>query len=97
MSASPGDVRDNPAKHRFELPIEGEALAICVYRRDEAGHYVLLHTEVPDEFAGQGLAATLAKGLFAMARAKGLSLVLRCPYMSAWYARHPEYADVVVG
>ena len=94
---TPADVRHNPARNRFELPIEGEALAICVYRRDEEGRYVLLHTEVPDDYAGQGLASTLAKGLFAMARAQGFSLVLRCPYMAAWYARHPDYADVVAG
>lgn len=97
----PAEVRHNPAQNRFELPIEGDAegdaMAICVYRRDEEGRYVLLHTEVPDEFAGQGLASALAKGLFAMARAQGLKLILRCPYMAAWYARHPDYADVVAG
>jgi predicted GNAT family acetyltransferase len=32
-----------------------------------------------------------------MARAQGLRLVLICPYMTAWFARHPDYADVVVG
>jgi len=97
MPADPTLVRHNPALNRFELPIEGDAMAICVYRRDDEGRYVLLHTEVPDEFAGQGLAAALAKGLFAMARAQGFALVLRCPYMAAWYARHPEYGDVVAG
>lgn len=95
MPADPDMVRDNPAQHRFELPIEGDAFAVCVYRRDAAGHYVLLHTDVPEAYAGQGLASALAKGLFAMARAQGFKLVLLCPYMAAWYARHPDYADVV--
>lgn len=90
-------VRHNPAQNRFELRIEGDAMAICVYRRDADGHYVLLHTEVPDEYAGQGIASALAKGLFTIAREQGFSLVLRCPYMAAWYARHPEYGDVVAG
>ncbi|KAH2820296.1 hypothetical protein KXV85_003286, partial [Aspergillus fumigatus] len=52
---------------------------------------------VPDEYAGQGIASALAKGLFTIAREQGFSLVLRCPYMAAWYARHPEYGDVVAG
>lgn len=97
MPADPDMVRNNPAQNRFELPIDGDALAVCVYRRDEAGRYVLLHTDVPEAYAGRGLAATLAKGLFAMARAQGLRLVLICPYMTAWFARHPDYAEVVVG
>jgi predicted GNAT family acetyltransferase len=99
MSVDAALVRHNPAESRFELPIEGEGeaavLAISTYRRDEDGTYVLLHTFVPDAYAGKGIASALARGLFAMARAQGFKLGLRCPYMAAWSARHPDYADVV--
>lgn len=91
------EVVDNPAQHRFELPIEGDAIAAAYYRRDENGHLVLTHTEVPSEYGGRGLASTLARGLFDMARARGDKLVLKCPFMSAWFAKHPDYADVVAG
>lgn len=97
MPVQAADVRHNPDQHRFELPIEGDAMALTVYRRDENGAYVLLHTEVPDAYAGQGIASALAQGLFAMARAQGFKLVLRCPYMAAWFARHSDYGDVVAG
>ena len=91
------EVVDNAAEHRFELPIEGDAIAAAWYRRDENGHLVLTHTEVPSEYGGRGLASTLARGLFDIARARGDKLVLKCPFMGAWFAKHPDYADVVAG
>ena len=91
------EVVDNAAQHRFELPIEGEAIAAAYYRRDENGHLVLTHTEVPSEYGGRGLASTLARGVFDIARARGDKLVLKCPFMGAWFAKHPDYADVVAG
>jgi len=87
----------NAARHRFELPISGETIAAAYYRLDEEGRYVLTHTEVPSEYAGQGIGSRLARGLFELARANGYRLVLRCPFLQVWYARHAEYGDVVDG
>jgi len=94
---TPAEVVDNPAEHRFELPLEDGAVAAAWYRRDENGHLVLTHTEVPSEFGGRGFASTLARGVFDIARARGDKLVLQCPFMAAWFAKHPDYADVVAG
>ena len=88
----------NAAKHRYELAIEGsEEPAAAYFRDDEDGRRVLTHTEVPSEYSGQGIGSRLAKGVFDDARAKGLKLVLKCPFMGAWFARHTDYADVVAG
>jgi predicted GNAT family acetyltransferase len=84
-------------RHRFELPIEGDVYAFTEYETDEEGRYVLTHTKVPDEYSGHGLASTLARGIFEIARARGYRLVLKCPFLTAWYARHREYGDVVDG
>lgn len=91
------DVIDNLGKHRFELALDGEDIAAAYYKRDENGHLVLTHTEVPSEYGGEGLASTLALGVFDMARERGDKLVLKCPFMAAWFAKHPDYADVVAG
>ena len=89
-------VTDNSAMHRFELPIEGSDGAVATaYYRAENGVLVLTHTEVPSEFGGRGIGSTLARGVFEILRATGRKAILRCPFMAAWYARHPEYADVV--
>ena len=92
------DVTHNPAAARFELAIDGsDDLALAYYRRDEQGRLILTHTEVPSEFAGRGLGSRLARGVFEHARREGLRLVLRCPFMAAWFALHPDYSDVVDG
>lgn len=94
---SPADVTDNPVSHRFQIALGGGDVAAAYYRRDASGHLVLTHTEVPSEFGGRGIASTLARGVFDQARDRGDKLVLRCPFMAAWYAKHREYGDVVAG
>lgn len=92
------DVIHVSAKHRYELAIDGsEDMALAFYQMDENGHRVLTHTEVPYEFSGLGLASKLARFVFDDARAGGVKLILKCPFMAGWYARHPDYADVVAG
>jgi predicted GNAT family acetyltransferase len=92
------EVVHNRPQHRFELGIEGsDAFATAWYRDDADGHRVLTHTEVPAEFSGRGIGSRLARAVFDEARASGIKLVLKCPFMAAWFARHPEYGDVVAG
>ncbi|OYX71155.1 MAG: N-acetyltransferase [Rhizobiales bacterium 32-66-11] len=87
------DVTDNPAQHRFELKI-GTELALATYRR-EGDRVILTHTEVPPALNGQGIGSRLAAGVFAHIRAQGNKAVLRCSFLVAWAARHPEVADLV--
>jgi len=88
-------VEDNPPEHRFELPIEGSHEVAAAYYRAEGSRIVLTHTIVPERFSGQGLGSKLAYGTFEAIRASGRKAVLICPFMAAYYARHPEYADIV--
>lgn len=89
----------NQTHQRFEMPIEGpiegNPMAICDYRVDDAGAYHLLHAEVPPAFEGRGIGGALARGVFDLARDQGLKLVPRCSFMVAWAKRHPDYADVL--
>ena len=91
-----GEVKDYPDRHRFELPIAGEDVAVAYYRI-EGERVILTHTEVPSEYGGQGNGSRLARGVFDAIRASGRKAVLKCPFMGAFYARHPEYADIVDG
>lgn len=58
-----GDIRNNPAMSRFELPLRDGALAVPYYRTDD-GRFVLLHTEVPPDFWGREYGPRLAPGVF---------------------------------
>lgn len=94
--AGENQVRENVQRHRFELPIAGEAMALAYYTI-ENGQLVLTHTEVPSEYAGQGIASRLAQGTFELLRRTGRKAVLKCPFMGDYFARHPEYGDIVAG
>ncbi len=86
-------VRDNPARHRFELDADGD-IAFASYRR--AGDVLTIdHTEVPVRLRGHGVGARLVKGVLDIARAEKLTVVSRCSYVSAYIKRHPDYADLL--
>ena len=86
-------VIDNTEKHRFESTVDGET-ALLVYR--VLGDTItLVHTEVPATLAGRGLGGELARAALTAARMRGLKVVPACPFVRAYIARHPEFADLV--
>jgi predicted GNAT family acetyltransferase len=92
MNENNAEVRDNPEESRFEMATGG-GLAISEYRmRDGVLH--ILHTEVPEKLRGQGVGARLARGVLDAARARGVKVVPRCPFVAAFMKRHKEYDDL---
>jgi uncharacterized protein len=89
MTRAP-EVTDNREQSRFEIRV-GDALALLTYRR-RAGRLVLVHTEVPAELGGHGLAGALTQAAIATAAAEGLTVVPLCPFARAWLERHPDAA-----
>lgn len=89
-------VRENRLLHRFELPISPGQIATAYYRL-EGNSIVLFHTEVPAEFTGRGIGSRLAQGIFDLLRASGRKAILRCPFMSGFFADHLDYLDVIAG
>ncbi len=94
-SNSMNHVTNNEAAHRFELAIEDSSEIAAAYYRVESGLFILTHTIVPQHYSGQGFGSHLARGLFDTLRATGRKAVLLCPFMAAYYARHPDYRDIV--
>jgi predicted GNAT family acetyltransferase len=86
------EVRHNEAESRFEAGAEPH-LAMLVYRR-EGGAADIVHTEVPPQYQGQGLAGKLATAALNWARAEGLKVIPSCPYVAGFIAKHPEFADL---
>jgi len=90
------EVRENPALHRFERPIHDRSIAAAYYREAD-GRLVFIHTEVPSEFSGLGIATELARGTFELLRRTKRKAILLCPFMVHFFSTHPEYADIVDG
>jgi uncharacterized protein len=86
-------VRDNPARHRFELDVDG-SVAFARYTRAD-GVLTIQHTEVPAALNGRGIGSALVRDVLDIARAEGLKVVPRCPFVRVFIDRHPEYADLL--
>jgi uncharacterized protein len=79
---------------RFELEREGKT-AYLEYNL--AGNILqLLHTEVPPESRGLGLASELAKSALDWARENNAKVDVICTSVAAYMARHPEYNDLLI-
>jgi predicted GNAT family acetyltransferase len=87
-------VRDNPEKLRYEALVDGRVAGLLFYRARE-GELVLVHTEVADEFEGQGIGGRLVAGALDDIRARGLRIVPICPFVKGYLRRHPEYTDLI--
>lgn len=89
----PQTVRDNHARHRYELDV-GEGVAFINYRR--SGRVVTMtHAQVPPELAGRGLGTALVRGALELVRAQDERVVARCPFVVAYVAKHHETQDLL--
>ena len=84
----------------------GKQVAVLDHPEVRPGVVNLVHTEVDPSLGGQGIAGKITqavadslreKGLKAAdsLREKGLKAELSCSYSIKWFAKHPEYADVL--
>ena len=88
-------VHNNTADRRFELMIEGKLSMIGYIMAEENTTIVFTHTEVPEQFEGQGIASRLAKAALEFAKSKGLAVIPLCPFVKSYIHRHPEYQPLV--
>lgn len=85
-------ITDHPEANRFEARLAGELAGFVDYRLVRTRR-ILLHTEVPEAFGGRGIGAALARHVLDDARASGILVTVKCPFIRAFLERHPEYAD----
>jgi predicted GNAT family acetyltransferase len=88
------EITDNVAERRYEAHLGGELAGWVEYGRVE-GRIVALHTEVPPEFGGRGIASALVRRVLDDARAAGNKVTPRCPFFVTHFERHPEDADLI--
>jgi predicted GNAT family acetyltransferase len=89
----PAGFRDNQAQHRFELDTDGR-MAFAYYRLSP-GVITFTHTEVPAEISGRGIGSRLIHAALAAAQERGLKVVPRCSFVTAYIAKHPAFADLL--
>ena len=86
---------DNAGMHRSEMPV-GDDVAVSYYQEQD-GRVVLLHTEVPQQLSGRGVGSRLAHAVFETLKSRGRRVIAKCPFMSAYATKHPEYLAMLDG
>jgi uncharacterized protein len=88
------EVVDNPAKHRFEILVDGTRAGSAFYT-PAPDRVVFTHTEVDDAYEGQGLGSRLAAAALDASREAHLAVVPVCEFIAGYIQQHPEYVDLV--
>ena len=87
------DVVHNIDQNRFEVNL-GEKQAQLIYNI-RTGLFILLHTGVPAEFQGHGIAGKLAYHALEFARKEGLKVRSYCSYTTWFIENHPEFQELL--
>jgi predicted GNAT family acetyltransferase len=89
----PIDIQHDATALRFHANVDGGE-AECIYRL--AGSLMnIVHTEVPPQAEGQGVAAALVRAALSQARAMGWRVRPSCSYVASYMRRHPETQDLL--
>jgi predicted GNAT family acetyltransferase len=86
-------IRNNEAEGQFEVEVGGQLALLAYLLRGSTIIYP--HTLVPVALEGHGIAGKLSEHAMEYARANGLMVVPRCPYVRAYVNEHPEYDDLI--
>ena len=87
------EVVKNEETKRFELTVDGY-IAFIDYKQDN--HIIkLIHTEVPEELGGRGVAAALVEKTLVYLEEHEHSLFPYCPYVYAYIKKHPAWKRIV--
>ena len=87
------EINHNLDRTRFQYEAHGKLAKLIYETIDEA--IVFVHTEVPDEFEGQGIGSALVQDGLAYARQHDLMVIPWCPFVRRYIEEHPEWQDLL--
>ncbi len=89
------DVIDNGPESRFQVTRDGHTGELTYSLVGDT--ITLIHTGVPEELAGHGLAGQLVQAAVDRARRDGLTIIPVCPYARRWLRKHEdELGDISI-
>ena len=88
------EVRDNEARHRFEIWSDGELAGFTLYE-PVAGIRAFTHTEIDERFAGLGFGSVLIRAALTAMLEAGTPVLPFCPFVRRFIQRHQEFLALV--
>ncbi len=86
-------VQQDEKQRKFYARLDGQEAAIEYAKMGDV--YNLVHTYVPEELRGQGIAEKLTRGTLDEIRRQGERFLPSCAYIQSFLKKHPEYQDGV--
>lgn len=87
--------RHDPEGQRYELVVDGRAIAVAEYRV-EGDVVVMHHTFTDPAHRGHGYAARVVGFALDDLRARGVRVDPQCWFVADFIDAHPEYRDLLV-
>ena len=84
----------NDARQRYEAWLGDTRAGVATYRETDSTA-TFIHTIVDEAFGGRGIGSQLAAFALQDAVDRGKRIVPRCPFIRAYLAEHPEFAEHV--
>ena len=78
----------------FYAKISGQAVGQITFVRSGGDKMIIDHTEVDEPYRDSQVGLGLVTAVVNMARVQKRKIVALCPFASAMFNRHPEFADV---
>ena len=86
--------RDNRGRMRLEIDLGDGETAFAAYQLSP-GALRFHHTVVPEGHGGKGIGTALVRAAIALARESGLKIVPVCPFVRAYFRKHPDEMGIV--
>lgn len=86
-------VQQDENARKFYAQVDGHEAVVEYVKTGDA--YNLLHTYVPEELRGQGVADQLVQGTLEEIHRQGAHFLPSCPFIQVFLKRHPEYREGV--
>ncbi len=83
------------SKGRFAAMDNGTEAGHITYSKAGDSMLILDHTEVNDDYRGQGIGKVIVMHIVDLARKKELKIIPLCPFTKAVFDRTPDIRDVL--
>ena len=85
----------NADEQRYEIHVDGVLAGFTTALEGDGEVVQFPHTEIFEQFEGQGLGSELVAGALDDVRVRGKKIIAQCPYVARFVEKHSDYADLL--